>query len=98
MITQWNWTWAVAGNLWHEVREEGDVDFAKNGDFFSFVFFLSLAPPKAVSSDEGDVVVAPFTPRRRQEIRARKTECLGKFDFHEFFDDVMAAEKAGMQP
>ena len=98
MILRLNGTWAVLSNLSHEIGEEGDVNFVKNGNFFSFIFFLGLISPEAVSSDEGDVVVAPSTPRCGREIRARQTECLGKFDLYEFLDDIVTTEKASVQP
>ena len=48
-------------DLSHQIGEESDVDFVENRDFFSFVFFFALTFPKVVSSDEGDVGVAPLT-------------------------------------
>ena len=65
---------------------------------FTFVFFLCLIPPEAVSFDEGDVLVAPPTPRGGGEIGTRETQLLGDFDLDEFFDDVVAAEKSCLQP
>ena len=59
---------------------------------FTFVFFLSLIPPEAVSFDERHIVVAPSFPRGK-EIGARGAEFFREFDLDEFFDNVVAANK-----
>ena len=73
-------TWAILDYHSHEIREEGDVNFVKNGNFFAFIFLFGLFSPEGVSFDEGDVLVAPRTPRGGGEIGTRKTELLGDFD------------------
>ena len=91
-------TWAVVSYLSHEIWEKADVNLVEDGDFFSFIYFLGLIAPESIPSDEGDVVVAPSTPCRCSEFRARLTKSLGKFDLHEFFDDIVTMEKPSLQP
>ena len=95
---------AVGFDLLEEMSDKGDVNVVKGGDFFSAILFLGLLIPKAVSSDVGDVVVAPSTPsccgkivmaRSTKEYQGvpRSTKFLADFDLEELLDDVIAAEK-----